>query len=254
MQQKLLKTVSSSYLGQQVHSLAFSHEILAAILLLAVGGCGTPEMAPSSAPSGSPQVNASASPAQGPASSQPAGAPAEAVSTGPQSSSATNSLVLQPGDAVQISFPGAPSLDRSVTIRRDGKISLDMIGDINAAGMTPNQLEKVLLDKYGPQLVTKEVNVNVVNSAFIVYVTGAVMRPGKLTSERALTPLQAVIEAGIDSTKSNLKAVKVIRTDDRGHSETFKLNLKDILYGRETQPFSLRPLDIILVPEKFTWF
>jgi protein involved in polysaccharide export with SLBB domain len=266
--------------------------IAAAILLLAVAGCETPQTAQAPLPpQPSPQNpateqllatlrQASASPVSTPtpvspqAGANPPPAPASstaqlpaalreqpgaaqtnsAASTASQINGGTNALVLQEGDAVQISFPGATSLNRTVSIRRDGKISLDMIGDIEAAGLTPNQLEKVLLEKYGPQLVVKEVTVSVVSSAFMIYVTGAVMRPGKVVSERPLTPLQAVIEAGIDTQRSNLRAVRIIRTDDRGNNERFKLNLKKIIDGKQFQPFTLRPLDIIVVPEKFTWF
>jgi polysaccharide export outer membrane protein len=161
---------------------------------------------------------------------------------------------LQEGDAIHISFPGAPNLNSLQTIRRDGKITLDLVGEVNAAGLTPRGLEEELIKKFGDQLVVKEVSVTVQSSTFIVYVTGCVLKPGKLISDRPLSPLQAVIEAGIDHDKANLKAVTVIRDTDNGQRQQFKLNLSKELRGQPTETFTLKPLDVIFVPEKFNWF
>jgi len=171
-----------------------------------------------------------------------------------QSTNAAASIVLHEGDTVHIAFPGAPKFDSTQTIRRDGKITLESIGEITAAGMTPHQLETYLLKVYDTQLVDKEVMVSVPSSIFILYVTGAVSHSGKLTSDRHLTPLQAVLEAGIDSNRSNLKRVIVIRTSENGNTERFKLDLNKVMkHGEPPDPFTLQPLDIIFVPEKFSW-
>ncbi|HWD18129.1 MAG TPA: polysaccharide biosynthesis/export family protein [Verrucomicrobiae bacterium] len=166
----------------------------------------------------------------------------------------TNSLVLHPGDNIKVSFPGAPNMDAQTAIRLDGKINLPMIGELTAAGVTPKELEQDLLRVAGPQLVLKEVNVTVLSSAFDVYVSGAVLRPGKITSDRVLTPLQALMEAGVDYQKANLKAVEIVRKDDSGQSHNFKLNLKEVLKGEKSDSFTLKPYDIIYVPERFNWF
>ena len=124
----------------------------------------------------------------------------------------------------------------------------------HAAGLTASELEKELIKLYGPQLQTKEVTVAVESSAFSVYVTGAVLRPGKITSDRPMTALEAVMEAGgFDYTKANLKAVTVIRSEN-GKTEHHKLNLKGVLQAETTEQFSLKPYDIIYVPERFSWF
>jgi len=164
------------------------------------------------------------------------------------------SLVLHEGDIVRISFPGAPSLNSVQTIRRDGNITQDLVGEIKAAGLTPHALEQQILKAYGDQLVVKEVMVTVQNSTFVVYVTGAVLRPGKLVSDRVETPLEAVIEAGVDPVKSNLKKIVVIRENVNGQPERYNLNLDDLLKGKPTAPFTLKSMDKIYVPEKFTWF
>lgn len=172
----------------------------------------------------------------------------------PQATNGVASLVLHEGDTIHIAFPGAPKLDSTQIIRRDGKITLEMIGEVKAAGLTPHELEQDLLKLYDAQLVDKEVTVSVPSSIFVIYVTGAVMHSGKLTSDRPLTPLQAVLEAGIDTTKSDLKRIIVIRTSENGKTERFKLDLNKVVkHGEPSDPLTLQPLDIIFVPEKFSW-
>lgn len=178
--------------------------------------------------------------------------PADAATTSKPPDPET--FILREGDTVRVTFPGAPNLDIQQAIRRDGKLSLKLIGEFQAAGMTPSAMEKELLKLYGPQLQTKEVNVSVEASAFVVYVSGAVLRPGKVLSDRPLNALEAIMEAGgFDNTKANMKKVSVLRHEN-GASQHFTLNLKGVLQGEDSQVFKLRPMDIIYVPEKFQWF
>jgi polysaccharide export outer membrane protein len=179
----------------------------------------------------------------------------EANSAGAKTNAVSaDSLVLREGDTIRVSFPGAPNLNVVQPIRRDGKISLSLVGEVQAAGKTPSNLEKELIDLYGPQLQVKEVTVMLESSAFPVYVTGAVLRPGKLMSDRPLKALQAIMEAGgCDYSRANLKAVRIIRTVD-GRTEHFQINLRNVLDGKASDNFNLKPSDIIYVPEKFTWW
>ncbi len=172
--------------------------------------------------------------------------------TNEQKSAVSESLVLREGDVVRISFPGSPSLNTVQQIRRDGRLSLAMVGEFQAAGLTPAQLEKELIKLYAPQLVTKEVTVALESSAFLVYVTGAVAKSGKLLSDRPLTALEAVIDAGVDYQKANLKSVRLLRREN-GRQQLQTLNLKKMLQGSGEQ-FYLKPSDILFVPERFTWF
>jgi protein involved in polysaccharide export with SLBB domain len=177
----------------------------------------------------------------------------------PPSEGDTNaaSLSLHEGDVLQIKFPGAPEMDvPQTTIRADGKITILNAGDIKVSGLTTDGAAQAIMKVVGDQLKVKQVSVTVQSSAFIVYVTGAVLRPGKLISDRPLTVLQAVIETGIDPVKSNLKKVKVIRTDAIGHNAYKILDLNKIINKGEwkPEPFTLKPYDTIVVPEKFAWF
>jgi polysaccharide export outer membrane protein len=162
-------------------------------------------------------------------------------------------LTLREGDTVRITFPGSPNLNTVQQIRRDGKISLPLVGECKAAGVTPSDLEKELVKLYAPQLVTKEVNVALESSAYFVFVTGAVARPGRIMFDRPITALQAAIDAGLDYSKANLKDVTVIRRQG-GREEQRHLNLKQELQGRGGEPFYLQPSDIVFVRERFTWF
>ena len=174
------------------------------------------------------------------------------TSTNQQKGAVSETIILREGDTVRISFPGSPSLNSVQQIRRDGKVSLALVGEFQAAGLTPVQMEKELVKLYAPQLVTKEVTVLLESSTFLVYVTGAVARSGKLVSDRPLTALEAVIDAGVDYSRANLKSVTVIRRVN-GREERHTLNLKKALMGGGAEPFYLRPQDIIFVRERFTW-
>ena len=173
-------------------------------------------------------------------------AAAQATSSEPQT--------IREGDVIKVSFPGAQNMDSSQTVRRDGRITLSMMGEIKVVGKTPSELEKEILQNYGSQLVSKEVTVSVVSSSFSVFVSGAVMRPGKITTDHPITALEAVMEAGgFDNAKANMQAVVVVRTED-GKTKNYTLNLKEILDGRSSEPYYLKPSDIIYVPERFSWF
>ena len=155
---------------------------------------------------------------------------------------------------MRISFPGSPNLNTSQQIRRDGKLSLPMIGEVKAAGLTPSDLEKELIKLYAPQLVTKEVNVTLESSAYFVFVTGAVSRPGRIVFDRPISVLEAVIDAGVDYSKANLKQVTVIRQQEGRDAHYYHFNLKKALQGVSSEPFYLQPSDIVFVKERFSWF
>jgi len=165
-----------------------------------------------------------------------------------------NAIILREGDVLKITFPGAPNLNDSQQIRRDGKIVLSMVGEVVAAGLTPADLEKEILKLYSSQLVTKEVTVAVTSSSFPVFVTGAVIRPGKILSDHPITALEAIMEAGgFDYTKADLGHVRVVRNEKAG-TKNYTLNLKQALEAKQSTPFYLKPSDIVYVPEKFSWF
>lgn len=160
------------------------------------------------------------------------------------------SVKLKEGDVVVISFPGSPNLNTTQTVRRDGKIALPLVGELDATGKSPAELEKGVLKLYDTVLVTKEVFVTVQSSAFPLFVTGAVLKPGKFVTERPLSALEAIMEAGgFVMAKANMKGVVVMRLEN-GQLKHYVLNLKPVIEGKSTQLFYLRPSDIVFVPEK----
>ncbi len=172
----------------------------------------------------------------------------------PAAAKHTEVIELREGDTVKVTFPGAPTLNTTQPVRRDGKIVMPLTGELSVVGLTPAKVEEEILKLYAAQLVTKQVSVTVESSTFPVYVTGATIRPGKILSDHPITVLEAIMEAGgFDYAKANLTKVTVIRT--KGNTtQNFTVNLKDVLAGKPVKPFYLSPLDIVYVPEKFSWF
>jgi polysaccharide export outer membrane protein len=163
-------------------------------------------------------------------------------------------IVLREGDVLKISFPGSANLDTIQPIRRDGRIAMPLVGEVDAAGLTPDGLQEKLIKLYASQISSKEVIVFVQSSSFPVFVNGAVIHPGKILSDHPITALEAVMEAGgFDYNTANLKSVKVIRNEN-GVMKNYVVNLKSILDGEANKPFYLKPSDIVYVPERLQIF
>ena len=163
-------------------------------------------------------------------------------------------LTIHEGDSLRIAFPGAQNLDTTQKVRTDGKISLPMVGEVPATGLTPGELQKKLMGLYSTQLVSKEVTVSLVSSSLTVFVNGSVGRPGKIVSDRPLTAFDAIMEAGgFDYEKANMTDVVVIR-EEGGQTKRYTVNLKDVFDGKKSEPFYLKPFDVVYVPKKFEWF
>ena len=209
-------------------SFVWVQRLLLLLTVLTIGGCQTDEF-----------------------NNMPAQPNPEVVRSASQSG---QSMVLREGDTVSVSVPGSQTLDNTQQIRPDGKIVLSLVGEVTAAGKTPEALQNELLKLYQPQVSAKQVIVTVQSPNIPVYVTGAVMRPGPVTVNHPISALDAVMEAGgFDYTKANLKAVVVVR-QEKDRTERFKLNLKKAWYGSTNAPFYLQPYDIVFVPERFTWY
>ena len=174
--------------------------------------------------------------------------------TGANDKDGSSLIILREGDVVKISFPGSANLDTTQQIRRDGKIAMNLVGEVAAAGLTPDELQKKLIELYSAQIGSKEITVAMQTSAFPVFVNGAVVHPGKIMSDHPITALEAIMEAGgFDYNTANLKAVKIIR-NEKGVLKNYQLNLKAVLDGKSDKPFYLKPADIVFVPERFQMF
>lgn len=159
-------------------------------------------------------------------------------------------IILREGDVLKITFPGSANMDTVQPIRRDGKLNLPLIGEVEAVSLTPDELQKKLVELYATQLSSKEITVQVQSSSFPVYVTGAVIKPGKVLSDHRLSLLEAIMEAGGPNyDTASLKAVRIDRIEN-GEMKHYIIDVKAILMGNETQPFYLKPNDIVYVPQR----
>lgn len=184
----------------------------------------------------------------------PAANAEQAAQTLASGSQTHEALSLKEGDVLKVAFPSVPGMDTTQPVRQDGRITLPIIGEFVAAGKTTDAVSKELLDLYSTQLVSREVNVTLVSSNYTLYVTGAVLRPGKIVTDRRLTVFDAIMEAGgFDKARADLKAVVVVRQEG-GQSKSYTVDVKQVLDGAPSAPFYLKPFDSVYVPEKFSWF
>ncbi len=160
-------------------------------------------------------------------------------------------MVLMPGDELEIVFFGAANLNTTQTIRRDGRIAMQLVGEVEAAGKTPLELKDELTKLYEPQLQVKEVTV-ILRSPPPVFVTGAVTKPGPVALGHATTALEAIVRAGgFDVQYAEVRDVVVIRHDG-GRRYGFVLDFQRALAGYDDEkdrPFYLKPFDIVYVPQ-----
>lgn len=163
-------------------------------------------------------------------------------------------LTLKEGDVLKISFPSVPTMDSTQQVRQDGRITLPIIGECVVIGRTTDALTKELLELYSTKLVSKEVTVTLVSSSFAIYVTGAVLRPGKIMADRRISAFDAIMEAGgFDKARADLKVVTVVRQEN-GQTKNYTLNLQEVLDGTQKTPFYLKPFDTVYVRDKFSIF
>jgi len=158
--------------------------------------------------------------------------------------------ILQAGDELDIKFYYSPELNERVTVRPDGRISLQLVRDVQAAGLTPIQLANTLREKYAVQLSEPEVAVIVRTfSAQRVYVGGEVERPGEMALVGPLTVLQAVSRASGFKDSARLAEVLVIRRNVDRTPLVIPVNIEDAISGEDlNQDLTLMPYDVVFVP------
>ena len=155
---------------------------------------------------------------------------------------------LAPGDEISVSFSGAPELNTKQKIQPNGKVSLPTVGDVTAAGRTINSFQASLTSLYQPHLQDPTVVVSLESAAAGVYLSGEVLRPGKIPLDRPMTALEAMMEAGGFTKFANPKQVIVVRNQN-GKQQRYVLNMNDALTGMDSSPFYVRPFDVIYVKQ-----
>ena len=159
--------------------------------------------------------------------------------------------VLQVADEIQVRVFQIPELEDTVRIRPDGKVSLLLIDDVQAAGLTTAELDKVLTARYAEFYVNPRLTVVVRNFANLkVYVGGEVGQPALLPLNGELTALSAILQAGGFKDTASRSSVILLRRGPDNKPITMKLNLLDVIEeGNVDAP--LQPFDVVYVPRKF---
>ncbi|RYD22966.1 MAG: hypothetical protein EOP88_05995 [Verrucomicrobiaceae bacterium] len=158
------------------------------------------------------------------------------------------SSTLAAGDEINVTFSGAPELNTKQKIQANGKVSLPTVGDVSAAGKSITSFQSQLTSLYGPHLQDPTVIVSLEAASAGVYVSGEVLRPGKIPLDRPMTALEAVMEAGGFTKFANPKQVIVVRNQG-GRNQRYVLNMNDALSGAESSPFYVRTYDVIYVKQ-----
>ncbi|MGB0006284.1 MAG: polysaccharide biosynthesis/export family protein [Candidatus Sulfotelmatobacter sp.] len=156
--------------------------------------------------------------------------------------------VIGPDDTLRISVWKEPDMSVNLPVRPDGKISMPLLDDVQAAGMTPMQLGASIREKLKKYIEDPRVTVVVtaMNSQRI-YVLGEVIHTGAMPLLPGMTVLQALSSAGFTQF-ANLKAIYLLRVID-GKQTKLPFNYKDAIKGRSMQQnIALKPGDTIVVP------
>jgi len=152
-------------------------------------------------------------------------------------------------DVLDINVWKEPDISRSEPVRPDGKISLPLLNDVQAAGLTPLQLSNQIKDGLNKFLTNPEVTVIVSQiGSQRIYILGETARPGAYVMLPKMTILQALSNAGGFSAFANQKKIYVLRQVN-GKQEKLYFNYKAVIDGKDTsQNIELLPGDTIVVP------
>jgi polysaccharide export outer membrane protein len=173
----------------------------------------------------------------------------ELTKSAPYSAAADANYVIGPEDLLDISVWKEPDLTRTVPVRPDGKISLPLLNDVQAAGQTPTQLAAHVTENLRRYVTDPQVTVIVtaINSQRI-YLLGEVTRAGAYPLLPGMTVLQAISSAGGLTQYARTQKIYVLREGDAGQQK-FSFNYKEFLKGRNPeQNVALKVGDTIVVP------
>ena len=161
----------------------------------------------------------------------------------------TKEYLIGPEDVLDIAvWKNCPDLCRTVPVRPDGKLSLPLVNDVQAAGMTPMDLRQHLTDQLAEYLPSPEVSVIVREvHNFKVSVVGAVKMPGEYEIKSQATVLELIARAQGLTEFSNRDKIVVLRQNGV-KTERVKFNYRKVAEGDDQDNFYLRPGDIIVVP------
>lgn len=161
-----------------------------------------------------------------------------------------DSFVIGNDDVLAINVWKEPDLSRSIPVRSDGRISLPLIGEVQAAGQTPLDLEQQIASKLEPYLEEPDVTVIVqqINSEKF-NILGQVAKPGSYPITNSATVLDAIALAGGCRDFAKRSSIYILRRNPDGSESRIPFNYKDAIKGKNmAQNIKLRPHDTIVVP------
>jgi polysaccharide biosynthesis/export protein len=161
-----------------------------------------------------------------------------------------NSFVIGNDDVLAINVWKEPDISRSIPVRSDGKISLPLVGEVQAAGETPLKLEQEIAARLKNFIEEPEVTVIVqqINSQKF-NILGYVNKPGSYVLTNSATVLDAIALAGGFRDFAKQKSIYVLRQNPDGTQKRIPFNYKDVVKGKDpAQNVKLQPRDTIVVP------
>ena len=156
--------------------------------------------------------------------------------------------VIRAGDELTLKVFNHPELEETLQVRPDGKISVLLLDEVDADGLTVADLDDVLTAGYS--MFIREPQVSVIVRSFShhkVYVGGEVANPGAIELSGDLTALAVVIRAGGFKTTASTDSVILLRNDGKGNPIVAKLDLKAVVNDGELDVV-LQPYDVVFVP------
>jgi polysaccharide export outer membrane protein len=183
--------------------------------------------------------------------SGPSAAAATVQSDQPAAGTRPNAAyVIGADDVLMISVWKEPDITRSVTVRSDGKISLPLVGELQAAGRTPSQLEQDITAALRNYIAEPQVSVMVQEANSQKFnILGQVTKPGSYPLTAGLTIVDAIADAGGLRDFAKKKSIYIMRQDGNGNSTRIPFNYEEFIKGKDTaQNIKLKPHDTIIVP------
>lgn len=158
---------------------------------------------------------------------------------------------IKAGDTLNIKFYYHPDHDQEVAVRPDGKILFPLIGEVQAAGLSPGRLAEHLAERYSSSLRSPEVSVSVkAMSDNRIYIGGEVNRPGFVQYRQGLTAIQAVLEAGGPKDTAKVEDVVLLQKVGEAQYRASKINLAKVIEEGDTKSdLALGPSDVLFVPK-----
>jgi polysaccharide export outer membrane protein len=226
--------------------------IAISIMLFGLAGLAAyaQDSSPDSNPAAQPVIPANSGDASGKDVAKATTLPATDTPASRVTSVHQDSYVIGVGDMLDINVWKEPELSKAVPVRPDGMITLPLVGEIKASGLTPVQLREQIATALGKVMSDPQVQVMVTGVNSLSYnIMGNVYKPGYYPLGRPLTVLDAVALSGGFKDFAKENKIYILRIAPDGHQEKLHFNYKQVIKGQNmSQNIIVEPKDVIVVP------